>query len=279
MGFISNKAAAEVVQRGSIKDLGFTRADLVATQDIYGTPVAHQLGQGTQKTNPTRTDDIIPVHESVDQELQSDLFFFIRNVFFLRITVLLGLIMLTHLGPGNDIDPMGNRKSQGDRQTKDSKAIAGSSLLDHINKYTASDGEGAIKSVRSDVESLGMEFNILSHRSHTPHAESAIRIVKNKASSTLHSLQLPLPFKLAAAQITFLVHDSNMVPKKNSVGHLSAHIAFTGRVPSFSRDAPYAFGTAGFHQRAKSTTSTKAQKSRGDYCLWLGTTHNITGCH
>ena len=49
MGFISYKAAAEVLQRGSITDLGFTRADLVNAQDIYGTPAAYQLGQGTQK--------------------------------------------------------------------------------------------------------------------------------------------------------------------------------------------------------------------------------------
>ena len=49
MGFISYKAAAEVIQRGSITDLGFTRADLVNAQDIYGTPAAYQLGHGTQK--------------------------------------------------------------------------------------------------------------------------------------------------------------------------------------------------------------------------------------
>ena len=36
MGFISFKAAAEVVQRGSITNLGFTRADLANAQDIFG---------------------------------------------------------------------------------------------------------------------------------------------------------------------------------------------------------------------------------------------------
>lgn len=44
MCFIIYKAAAEVVQRGSIINLGFTRADLVNAQDIYGTPAAYQLG-------------------------------------------------------------------------------------------------------------------------------------------------------------------------------------------------------------------------------------------
>jgi hypothetical protein len=54
MGFIGFKAAAEVVQRGSITDLGFTRADLVNAQDIYGAPAAYQLGQGTQKSGDVR---------------------------------------------------------------------------------------------------------------------------------------------------------------------------------------------------------------------------------
>lgn len=49
MGFISYKAAAEVVQRGSITELGFTRADLVNAQDIYGSPAAYQLGHSTQR--------------------------------------------------------------------------------------------------------------------------------------------------------------------------------------------------------------------------------------
>ena len=77
MGFISHKAAAEVVQRGSITNLGFTRAYLVKAQDIYGTPAAYQLGQGTNKTLKSLQEDLNPVHESVNQELQIDLFYFL----------------------------------------------------------------------------------------------------------------------------------------------------------------------------------------------------------
>ena len=69
MGFISYKSAAEVVQRGSMTELGFTRADLVNAQNIYGTPAAYQLGQGTQKSAQPSEDDPIPTHESVEQEL------------------------------------------------------------------------------------------------------------------------------------------------------------------------------------------------------------------
>jgi hypothetical protein len=46
--------------------------------------------------------------------------------------------------------------------------------------------------------------------------------------------------------IGFVVHLANMIPKVNSVGHLPAHTAFLGRVPNFTRDAPFAFGTTGF---------------------------------
>jgi Reverse transcriptase (RNA-dependent DNA polymerase) len=283
MGFISYKAAAEVVQRGSMTELGFTRADIVNAQDIYGTPAAYQLGHGTQKSKTPYEDDRIPLHESVDQELQVDLFFFLGHVFLLSISVLLGLIMVTHLGPGAERQS----RDRTDRHAERSKAKAGSSLLLHISQYTAkgfrikritSDGEPAIKAIKSELENIGIELNVLGHGSHTPHAESAIRHVKNKARSTLHSLPFPLSGSLVVALVTFVVHTSNMVPKVNAVGHLPAHTAFLGRVPNFARDAPFAFGTAGFLQRASGPASNSAAP-RGDYCIWLGTTHNLAGTH
>jgi hypothetical protein len=265
MGFISYKSAAEVVQRGSISNLGFTRADLVTAQDIYGTPAAYQLGQGTQKSSPSMIDDPIPFHESVDQELRVDLFYFLGQTFFLSISILLGLIMVNHLGPG--IDRKKDSNSPSARTSDGARSKAGRSLLAHINQYVAkgfaikrvtSDGEPSIKAVRSEIESLGIELTILGHGSHTPHAESAIRHVKNKARSTCHSLEFPLANAMrAAALIAFVVHTANMVPKVNAIGHLPAHTAFLGRVPNFARDAPHAFGTAGFLQRAQGQQATQ----------------------
>lgn len=69
-----------------------------------------------------------------------------------------------------------------------------------------------------------------------------------------------------------------MVPKVNSPGHLPACTAFKGRVPNYKIDAPYAFGTAGFLQRAPTHQSNTAQP-RADYCIWLGTTCNLKGTH
>ena len=94
----------------------------------------------------------------------------------------------------------------------------------------------------------------------------------------MHSLPYALPSKLAAALITFVVHTANMVPKVNAIGHLPAHTAFLGRIPNFAKDAPYAFGTAGFLQRA-SNSAYNTDAARGDYCIWLGTTHNLAGTH
>ena len=280
MGYVSYKGAAEMVQRGCIKDIDFTRADLVNAQNIYGTPAANQLGQGTQRTTKSRDDDQVPVHESVAQELQVDLFFFLGNVFFLSISVLLGLIMVTHLGSGQE-QKTGSKTSEG------SRSKAGKALLLHINQYKAkgfyirtvtSDGEGAIKSVRTSVEEFGAQLNILGHGTHTPHAEAAIRHVKNKARSTLYSLPFPLPLRLAPALIAFVVHTANMVPKSNAPGHLPAYTAFRGRTPSYKVDAPHAFGTSGFLQRAPGT-HTNTAAPRADYCIWLGTTRNLKGTH
>ena len=41
-------------------------------------------------------------------------------------------------------------------------------------------------------------------------------------------------------------------------------------------DAPHAFGTSGFLQRA-SGTHTNTAAPRADYCIWLGTTRNLKG--
>jgi hypothetical protein len=145
-------------------------------------------------------------------------------------------------------------------------------------KRVPSDGEPSIRAAKQDLESSGIELNILGRGSHTPDAESAIRHIKNKARSTTHSLAFPFASKLIAALIAFVVHTANMVPKVYAVGHYPAHTAFLGRVPNFARDAPFAFGTAGFLQRAPGPTSNSAAP-RGDYCIWLGTTHNIAGTH
>jgi Reverse transcriptase (RNA-dependent DNA polymerase) len=212
-----------------------------------------------------------------------DLFFFLGQVFLLSISVLLGLIMVTHLGPGAER----RTSDRPDRHAERSKARAGASLLLHISQYTAkgfrikrvtSDGEPAIKAATHDLESIGVELNVLGHGSHTPHAESAIRHVKNKARSTAHSLLFPLSGKLIAALMAFVVHTSNMIPKVNAIGHFPAHTAFLGRVPNLAKDAPFAFGTAGFLQRASGPSSNSAAP-RGDYCIWLGTTHNLAGTH
>jgi hypothetical protein len=102
LGFLSYKAASEVVQRSSLSDLGFTREDLVTAQHIYGAPAAYQLGHGTTATAVTNTQPLIPTDRAQPQDLEVDLFFFFDQVFFISISVQMGLIMVTYLGPGID---------------------------------------------------------------------------------------------------------------------------------------------------------------------------------
>jgi hypothetical protein len=180
-----NSSATKPLQRGSITQLDFTRADLVNAQDIYGSPAAYQLGHGTHKAKTPYDDDRVPLHESVEQELQVDLFFFLGQVFLLSISLLLGLIMVTHLGPGAERRISDRPESHAER----SKARAGASLMLHINQYTVKgfrikrvtiDGEPTIKAAKHDIESIGVELNVLGHGSHTPHAESSISHIKKR---------------------------------------------------------------------------------------------------
>ena len=289
LGYISYSKAAEAIQHGTIANLGFTRADLVNAQQLYGYPAAYQLGHGTQHAKAAGELTLLPIKESPAQELQIDTFFFLGNVFFLSISVLLGLIIVTHLGPGSNTDTSSDTAQQkrGDKVTSGSKAKSGQSLLAHLELYASkgftinrvtSDGEPAIKALRDDIEAQGIELNILGHGSHAPHAESAIRHVKNMARSTVHSLGYPLPPRWTCHLIAFIVCMANLIPKLNSMGSRSAYSNFTGRIPSYPTIAPFPFGITGFLQRAKTANSNSAAP-RADYGIWIGTTRTSSGTH
>ena len=98
IGDVSYKSAAEMVQRGSMAEIGFTRADLINAQEIYGTPSAYVLGHGTNSTPVMNTQQVVPTEQSRPQALHVDLYFLFGQVFFLSISFLMGLIIVTHLG-------------------------------------------------------------------------------------------------------------------------------------------------------------------------------------
>ena len=92
-----------------MKDSPFNRSDLVIAQDLFGTPAAYQLGQGVHHATKTSDDNQIPIQKSMTQELQVDLFYFLGQTFFLSISVILNLTMVTHLGPGTNKSTTGSR--------------------------------------------------------------------------------------------------------------------------------------------------------------------------
>ena len=280
MGYVSYKSAAEMVQRSSMAELGFTRADLVNAQAIFRTPAAYQLGHGTASASPTMSQERVPTEQATPQELQVDLFFIFGQVFLLSISVLLGLVIVSHLGPG--IDRTDHRSIPAK-----SRAKAGSALLTHIETYDSkgftihtvtTDGEPAIVALKATFDTSNIHLNVLGHGSHVPHAEAAIRHLKNKARSVVWSLPYTLPLRWAPALITFAVHTINMVPKINSPGHVPAYTAFTGLLPNFKKQAPHPFGITGFLQRPTGP-SHNSSAARADYCVWLGTTRNQAGTH
>ena len=121
LGFVSYKSAAEMIQRGSMAEIGFTRADLVNAQIIYGTPPAYIMGHGTNK-NVRSTEQFVPTEQARPQHLQVDLFYIFGQVFFLSISVLMGLIIVLHLGPGID-------RSETRRVPAKARSLAGAALL------------------------------------------------------------------------------------------------------------------------------------------------------
>lgn len=125
VAFVSYKGEEQIIQRGSISGIGINRTDLVNSQEIYGRPSAYIRGHGTHKTVTPGADDPIPRHESVNQELQADVFYIFGQAFLLTVSVIMGLLMITHLGPINtSSQPLPTK-------TKDQ---VGLSLLDHCDR-------------------------------------------------------------------------------------------------------------------------------------------------
>lgn len=280
MGFISYKSAAEMIQRASMAEMGFTRADLINAQLIYGTPPAYTMGHGTTKNVRTSTQELVPTDRARPQQLQVDLFYIFGQVFLLSISVIMGLIIVSHLGPGID-------RSESRGPPAKARSQAGAALLKHIRIYDAkgftvstvtSDGEPSIAALKSVLEEENITLNILGHGSHVPHAEAAIRHIKNKARSTAHSLPYDLPSKWAPHLVTFVTYTANMVPKTNSPDHTPAYTSFTGLMPNFKKQTPHPFGVSGFLQRPVGPQY-NSSSSRADYVIWLGTTRNLAGTH
>ena len=280
LGFVSYKGAAEMIQRGSMTDMGFTRADLVNAQVIYGTPAAYMMGHGTAKNIPTSAQQLVPTDRARPQQLHVDLFYLFGQVFLLSISVIMGLIIVSHLGPGID-------RSDTKGPPAKARSQAGAALLKHIRIYDAkginissvtSDGEPSITALRGALAEGNILLNILGHGSHVPHAESAIRHIKNKARSTAHSLPYDLPSKWAPHLVNFVTYTANMVPKNNSPAHTPAYTSFTGLMPNFKKQTPHPFGISGFLQRPVGPQY-NTSIARADYVIWLGTTRNLAGTH
>ena len=104
VALISYKGAEKVIQHGSVHGIGFNRSDLVTCQEVYGRPLAYIQDHGTQHAVTPGEDDCIPHNESVTQELQADLFYIFGQVFMLTVSVLMGLTMITHLGPTQSVN-------------------------------------------------------------------------------------------------------------------------------------------------------------------------------
>ena len=260
--------------------MGFTRADLVNAQLLYGTPSAYILGHGTNRNIQTTSQQLIPTEQAKPQHLQIDFFYIFGQVFFLSVSVVMGLIIVSHLGPGI------NRTEQRGIPAK-ARSRAGDALLSHIALYdrkgfhvssVTSDGEPSITALHSVLQASSITLNVLGHGSHVPHAESAIRHLKNKARSIEHSLPYSLPSKWAPLLVTFVAYTINMVPKVNSPDHTPAYTLFTGLLPNFRKQTPHPFGIAGFLQRSSGPTY-NSSAPRADYVIWIGTTRNLAGTH
>ena len=106
---------------------------------------------------------MVPTDRARPQQLQVDLFYIFGQLFFLSISVLMGLIVVSHLGPGID-------RSETKGPPAKSRAQAGTALMKHIKIYdakgftlstVAADGEPSVIALRSVFDENNITLNVL----------------------------------------------------------------------------------------------------------------------
>ena len=124
-------------------------------------------------------------------------------------------------------------------------------LLQHLGLYRSkefristihSDGEGAIASIKSEIEDMGYEVDIRGPGEHDPYVERKIQTIKGTARAILSGLPFLVPIVLFIWLMQYATYCTNLLPNKSGYVGMAPREAFTGRKLTYKRDIRVGFG-------------------------------------
>ena len=270
MGGMSMANLMETARGRRIEGLTFGPQDVSRAFRIYG-PSLEMVRGGTVKAK--RAKAVTPVRDttvSSELSMQIDIMFTSGVAFLIGITKPVGLLMCSWI------------KSRSTADVKEALDSQRSKLSSEGFKLTeiSSDSEGAIQSIKSELEDAGCRVSIHGPNTESAEVDRAIRKAKEVVRGTSSTLPFMLPFVLLMYLVFFAVHKVNMLPKAYHAHGYSPLEIFTGRAISLSRDlgATKSTGPMPFGARCEvyeKTTNTVADRTRP--AVFLGMKSNAYG--
>ena len=220
----------------SIINCPVTLHDIQRASEIYGRSIPSIKGKDRRAHQHTDVQERLDMDIDTELTLHVDLMYIESIPFFVSVSVPLGLTLLTHLGFA-----IGSRAKKPILAALDSQ-IKGYKSQRFSVIGIVSDGEGAITSLQSEINAMGVHVNINAPGQHVSIVERKIQTIKGCTRSIISSLPYKLPYSLVPHCVSFAVNRINMLPNKTGYVGFSPRELFFKRKTNYDTDIRTGFG-------------------------------------
>lgn len=242
----------------------FNAKDVDNCVQLYGPHKGILAGRSTEPRNELERTSKEPSWKSQSLTVYADLMFVENHVFMLTRSAPIGLLCGVHLG---------EKSAKPKSSTSILSAISVIFSLLKAHGYSVGrlvfDGEGAVASIRNEVQSMGVRVDVKTGR-HVPEAEAAIKIVK----SFFRGVHATLPFVLPNAWIPHLVAHSiqrcNLLQTTAGIIGKPPIECLTGIPVNLEREAKFPFGQFVLSTTPNLKDKNRATKSRVEAGIVVG---------
>ena len=259
----SSAAMIDMLDAG-ILNCSVTKTDVRNADAIFGPSIPSLKGKTVKRASTISPNVLAPRVTQVEQIMAVDIFFVKKLPFFLGVMIPLGLSMCMNL------------RNRGTECVASALAtfLATASSRGFDCVIIKSDGEGAIGSMASTLNSEGIVVDMSGPGQHVPVVERKIQTIKQRVRCYENSLPYTMTKLLLVMCVAFCVSHINMQPSRTSHDRISPLEQFSGRKLDASRDLRIDFGEY-VHAIVPDPDSTLAPRTQG--CIALLSSGNSTG--
>ena len=252
LGHASLQSTIKAVNRG-IMNCEVTATDLRNAEAIFGRSAAAMKGKTNMKASVISKTVLAARTVQVQQRLAVDIMFVMGMPFLIGLLypLELGLVVELSNRSADEIAP----------KIKSFIATAASRGFDVLEVHT--DGEKAIGTMKTELQSRGVEIEPSGPKQHIPQVEKLIQTIKKRVRAHRHSLPFTMGRELTTKCVKFCMSRRNMVASANSMDHSSPLEQFSGRKLDAKLDFRVAFGDYVQATNPDKTNSVKDANTHG----------------